>query len=335
MSYFQYTKKCHPIPILDQSGHPTGKFKEGVSEVSWIEYIEPLLLHSYLPDPKATGFGRPMNHVLLQSGKDELKRSFVIGGRHKKVAVQNIIKKNTKGDLGLNNMTNLIKTDYRRIPKHYLFVTGSGGSTSYTNTLYYFMCGYSQRRISFDQVFVWEHSLVDPMKFWMELPVKWKSYVTLYNSVTPNAASPHGAEGTGDSPQAPHRVWNDPLDFIRRHVAEYDFVALKIDINYQIYNTADTNEKVNLMMVPDELPGALVEILENKENVASLIDEIFFEINIDDVHQHNHAVYGEMAFDLPYVSYSEAVLKHNSYMQVYHDLRKLGIRSHIIPPPSQ
>lgn len=332
MSYFKYSKTCQPLPVFNKHGFPTGKFTEGIAEVSWVEYIEPLLLHNYLPDPKATGFGRPMNHVLLQSGKDELKRSFIAGGKHKKIAVKNMNKH--KLELGYSNTTNLIKTDYRRVPKHYLFVTGSSGSTSYTNTLYYFMCGYSQRRISFDQAFVWEHSLVDPMKFWMELPVKWKSHVTLYNSVSPYAASPHGTElGTGNP--LPHRVWNDPLDFIRRHVAEYDFVALKMDINYQVYNAADTAEKIDAVLVPEELPGALVEILENRDHVASLIDEIFFEVNIDDATKHQHPVYGEIGFDLPYVTYSEAVLKHNSYLQVFHDLRKLGIRAHIIPPPSQ
>ena len=109
---------------------------------------------------------------------------------------------------------------------------------------YWFACGYSQRKISFDQVFGWELSLLDPVNFWETVPVAWKPYYHFFDTAVTSSLSSE----------------NSPLRFILDLATEDDFVSFKLDIDHG----------------PTEIPIAQ-EILENPE-LALLIDEFFFEV---------------------------------------------------------
>ena len=49
-------------------------------------------------------------------------------------------------------------------------------------------CTYKQRGISFNQVFGWEMTLLDPREYWRKVPAKWKPYWHFFNS--PISADP-------------------------------------------------------------------------------------------------------------------------------------------------
>jgi hypothetical protein len=51
-----------------------------------------------------------------------------------------------------------------------------------------------QRQISFDQVFAWEMTLLDPRDYWNRVPANWKPYWHFYN--VPISSNP----GDSDSP---------------------------------------------------------------------------------------------------------------------------------------
>jgi hypothetical protein len=53
-------------------------------------------------------------------------------------------------------------------------------------------CAAMQRGISFNQVFGWEMTLLDPKEYWRKVPAKWKPYWHFFN--TPISADPLHAD---------------------------------------------------------------------------------------------------------------------------------------------
>jgi hypothetical protein len=62
---------------------------------------------------------------------------------------------------------------------------------AFDSSLFWFTCGYSQRKIGFDQVFGFELTLLEPKDYWSKVPAKWLPFWHFYN--TPIANDPEHA----------------------------------------------------------------------------------------------------------------------------------------------
>jgi hypothetical protein len=102
-----------------------------------------------------------------------------------------------------------------------------------------------QRKISFDQVFAWEMTLLEPTDYWRRVPSLWKPFWHFYN--VPIAAD----SSLSDS----------PVRFLQQMAVPGDFVAFKLDIDHPAM----------------EMPLALS--LLSDPALAALVDEFFFELH--------------------------------------------------------
>jgi hypothetical protein len=109
----------------------------------------------------------------------------------------------------------------------------------------YFNSTPAQRGVSFDQVYGWEMTLLEPVDYWRRVPPLWKPYWHFHNVPVQSAA---------------HKE-DSPLRYIRQLAAPQDFVAFKLDI--------DNPET--------EMPIAL--LLRDDPAMAALVDEFFFELH--------------------------------------------------------
>lgn len=102
-----------------------------------------------------------------------------------------------------------------------------------------------QRGVSFNQVYGWEMTLLEPVDYWRRVPAQWKPHWHFHNIPVQSAVD------SADS----------PLRYIRQLAGPQDFVAFKLDIDS-----------------PDmEMPIALM--LRDDSQLAALVDEFFFELH--------------------------------------------------------
>jgi len=191
----------------------------------WIEWIEPITMHArhpfamsqcrtYMSHVRALNRTFPStavcdtDHVLLQSGQALANRA-------------------------------VTRQPPQRPLKRFLF---DAGSSSFESSLFFFTCGYSQRRISFDAVYAWEMTLLDPKSYWRTVPAKWKPYIH-FSNVPISSVNQHA---------------DSPLTFINE-LGEHDFVAFKLDIDHST----------------TEIPMALKLL----ESASAYVDEFFFEFH--------------------------------------------------------
>lgn len=99
--------------------------------------------------------------------------------------------------------------------------------------------------MSFDQVFAWEMTLLEPVDYWRRVPPAWKPFWHFYN--VPIAADLNAADS--------------PLRFLQTMAMGGDFVAFKLDIDHPAM----------------EMPLALS--LLSEPSLAALVDEFFFELH--------------------------------------------------------
>lgn len=105
--------------------------------------------------------------------------------------------------------------------------------------------------MSFDRVFSFEKSLLEPTDFWRRVPSKWLPYWSFYN--IPIATT---AESSSSQPS--------PLSFIEAVARPEDFVSFKLDVDH-----ADTE-----VHLAQELAS-----LVRRSPIDALVDEFFFEIH--------------------------------------------------------
>ena len=122
---------------------------------------------------------------------------------------------------------------------HFLF---DAGTSMFDSSLWWFTCMYGQMNVTFDEIYGWEATLLEPSAFWREVPPALRAKYHFYDTYM----------------EANVTNGNSPLRMIKQIARQNDFVAFKLDID---------TPKV-------EIPTAL-EILNNPE-LTTLIDEFFF-----------------------------------------------------------
>jgi len=248
LSRFEYTKSCQRR-VVDR----------------WTEWIEPLTTTARHPmglstcrparkiyaDRNVPSAGRTnTDYVLLKSGKQL--------HRHENIIQKNADKKAEKDKASQPDSKNKSKNKGRRdLPPQHFFL--DAGSSTFDSSVNLFACAYSQRRVAFDQVFAWELSLLEPVKYWSHVPGKWVPYMHFYNT-------PVG----GDSTHA-----HSPDRIIRSIARPKDFVSFKLDIDYP---------SIEMKLAMELLGGDSNDNNSGSgsgsgSDLASLVDEFFFELH--------------------------------------------------------
>eukprot|EP00981_Chlorochromonas_danica_P009269 scaffold2582_cov162-Ochromonas_danica.AAC.38 len=274
LSYFNYTATCKTRKQLQQHQvHEDG----GDVVHHWIEFIEPITVHARHPfsffqfnpeakqalasnpvQPTVPAFRIDTDYVLLKDGHNlELENSYA--------------------------HTNVLN------PKRYFF---DAGTNLFSSGMTWFVCGYQQKGIVFDEIFGWEYVVIYPPFFWKDVPSKIAPVYHFYNV-------PVQAEK-----DTPHSVTR----FIQQTARKEDFVSFKLDID-----TASV-----------EVPIAL-RILREK-GLIDLIDEYFFELHFNC----EFLCYTDGAWgDPPPPEIDGLRMDRLGALNYFLDLRKEGLRAHI------
>ena len=267
LSKFAVTKKCE-----DDKGVMT--------EASWEEYIEPLNIL----------FRHPFS---LTGGRNDLDKAFQsLDKEHRRplVSTDHIL---FHSGLSYYNNSHLNHGHINpsKPNSHYFF---DAGSSLFYTSVGLFMCAYSQRKISFDAIYGWEATLLEPSNFWTYVPSKWLPYYHFYNVPIESGFSGH------------HSI----LRIIDEIAREDDFVSFKLDID---------NAAV-------EIP-ILQAIIQNSEGISAKIDELFFEFHFDcEMMQFSGWDTPDPKF-FPKGAKVDRVYAYEQFLA----LRKLGIRAHVYP----
>lgn len=221
LSRFVVTKACD-----DSNG--------GVQTEAWEEWIEPISIH----------FRHPFS--LNNANKDLLTAFSKYPKGYKEISKPIINSEHVLLQSALsfynNSRINYGLTHTNRPNHHFLL---DAGSSMFSSSISFFSCAYSQRKVSFNEVYTWELTLLEPSKFWEDVPTRWKPFYHFYNIPITSAIN------SSDS----------PLAFIDQAAEVDDFVAFKLDVDTPAV----------------ELP-ILQYILEHPE-IAAKIDEFFFELH--------------------------------------------------------
>jgi hypothetical protein len=237
----------------------------------WDEYIEPLTIHARHPNAFAT-CGSRQGRV-----------------RHSDPRVPNTYIQDTAYVLLQNGYDVERHTKHLNRVRHYFL---DAGTSTFDSSLFWFTCGYSQNNVSFDQVYGWEYTLLEPNNFWSRVPEKWKPFWHFYNvPIAESQVKPNSA-----------------VTFIKNLALPGDFVSFKLDI--------DTPEV--------EVPIAL-DIL-NDPGITSLIDEFFFELHF----RCDFLMNCGWGSKMPEV-YMGLKLDRPRVLEFFGDLRRKGIRAHFWP----
>ena len=262
LSRFNITRKCPRRPLK-----------------TWIEWIEPISLHGRNPFSLLTCDGHNKSKIYKRYPLfvEVIQKSTLINTDH-------ILLSSRSG----NKVQSTIRSG-----SSYLF---DAGTSTFQSSLWWFICMYGQHNLTFDRIFGWESTLLEPDKFWLEVPAGIRPKYSFYNTKI-SANNSHG---------------NSPLRMIKQIAHARDFVAFKLDV--------DTPEV--------EIPIAL-EILKDSM-IVNLIDEFFFELHFRCdllMHCSKNSGWGNR---IPNV-FLGMELSRLSSMTFFQQLRRLGIRSHFWP----
>ena len=240
----------------------------------WTEWIEPMTLTTRHPFSYSTckkiyqHFGKVprigrsnVDYVLLKSGADLYREE---GG--------DIPQQHQEGTR-----------------RHFLL---DAGTSTFESSLAWFTCAYSQRKVSFDGVYAWEKTLLEPSDYWARVPPKWIPYWHFYN----------------DAIQADEKAHNSPVRMLKSIAGPRDFVAWKLDIDHP----------------ETEMPIAM-SLLSDK-SISSHIDEFFFELHYR-CEVMTSCGWGKRVPEM----HSGLLLERATVMKYFIDLRKAGIRAHAWP----
>jgi len=273
LSYWKYVKKC-PYTFTN---------------VEWNEWIEPVIITSRHPFSYSSC--RKVGGELVNKGVPRTDRSNV--------------------DYVLLKSGKQLQNDRKRKQtknSHYFL---DAGTSTFDSSLLWFTCAYSQRRISFDQVYGWEMTLLEPQDYWSRVPKKWIPNWHFYN--TPISAEEEDSAS--------------PMRIIKSIAQKDDFVAFKLDIDAPIV----------------EMP--IARQLMNDASFSDLVDEFFFELHYrceimtscgwgkrvpERAESVNYHAYWNKK-DATLASERGMLLERATVSQFFIDLRKKGIRAHIWP----
>ena len=259
LSRFNTTRECPNTPTM-----------------SWMEWIEPLSLHARHP------------FSVLRCINDEAKKKIVENPSYGR-DIRATSGLSTDHILLYNGRFGKATHGESHTGRNYLFDVGT---STFQSSLWWFTCIFLQRNISFDQIFGWEITLLEPNAFWEEVPSVLRSRYHFYNApVVANIS-----------------LGNSPLRIIQQIAQRSDFVAFKLDI--------DTPEV--------EIPIAL-ELLENAD-IRRLVDEFFFELHF----RCEIMMYCAWGDRMPPI-YLGLNLSRWSTMDFFQRFRRHGIRSHFWP----
>ena len=225
-----------------------------------------------------------------------------------------------------NSHINYGPTHTNRPNRHFML---DAGSSMFSSSMAFLACAYSQRKISFNEVFAWEVTLLEPKSFWADvssiylyaddiLLVVWLYCVYVFLYLPPPPPHPPPLQvPTRWKPfyhyynipiSAPINSTDSPLFFIEHATEVDDFVAFKLDV--------DTPSV--------ELP-ILQYILEHP-SIAEKIDEFFFELHFDcEVMMH-------LGWDRPQeTTFMGKTFDRTFAFEVFTKLREMGIRAHVWP----
>lgn len=178
-----------------------------------------------------------------------------------------------------------------QITKHFLF---DAGTSTFDSSLYWFVCGYSQQSISFDQMYGWEVSLLEPQDFWERVPGAWKPYYHFTNIPIVGGSS----------------NINSPSYAIKKVATEDDFVAYKLDVDH-----------------PNVEIPELLDLLSD-DHLSKLVDEFFFEFHFNCV-----LLFKTWGFRDQSKNYTHGTLSLDRLhaMDSFRRLRLSGVRAHFWP----
>ena len=247
---------------------------------SWVDWIEPISVHGRHPYSLLT---------CLHKRKPPL------------IDINEFRSNHSQYFTGMLNVTGIQNTDYILVHTPYINTMKyfpnrnnfllDAGTSAYSSSLVWLNCIYMQHNISFDRIFGWESSPLEPTAFWDEVPKQIRAKYHFYNAPMSSNIT-HG---------------NSPLRIIKQLAKSEDFVSFKLDIDSPLV----------------EVPTVL-QLLENP-TLSALVDEFFFEL---------HFQCGIMAGcgwgKTPGVV-DGLNMSRTSAMELFRDLRKLGIRSHFWP----
>ena len=166
------------------------------------------------------------------------------------------------------------------------------GTSIYSSSLLWLNCIYKQHNITFDRIYGWESSLLEPTAFWNEVPKELLAKYHFYNAPM-SADISHG---------------NSPLRVIKQMAKPEDFVSFKLDIDTPAVEVA-----------------TVLQLLENPE-LYSLVDEFFFELHF------RCSVMMGCGWGKKIPKEVQGLqLSRKSAMELFVNLRKRGIRSHFWP----
>lgn len=173
--------------------------------------------------------------------------------------------------------------------KHYML---DAGTSKFESSLSWFTCAFSQRKVSFDGVFAWEKTLLEPSDYWSRVPPKWMPYWHFFN----------------DAISADERAHNSPVRMLKQITTPRDFIAWKLDIDHP-----ETEMPIAASLLKDS-------------HFAGLIDEFFFELHFR-CEVMTSCGWGKRVPE----SHSGLHLERASVLKYFIDVRKLGVRAHIWP----
>ena len=151
---------------------------------------------------------------------------------------------------------------------------------------------YGQMNVTFDEIYGWEATLLEPSAFWREVPPALRAKYHFYDTYM----------------EANVTNGNSPLRMIKQIARQNDFVAFKLDID---------TPKV-------EIPTAL-EILNNPE-LTTLIDEFYLELHF----RCDIMIYCGWGDDIP--TKEDGLIRSRWHaMNFFRECRMKGIRSHFWP----
>lgn len=173
--------------------------------------------------------------------------------------------------------------------KHYLL---DAGTSKFESSLSWFTCAFSQRQVSFDAVYAWEKTLLEPSDYWSRVPPKWMPYWHFFN----------------DAISADEMAHNSPVRILKQMATSRDFVAWKLDIDHPA----------------TEMP--IAASLLKDSTFAGLVDEFFFELH------YRCEVMTSCGWGKQVPSeHSGLRLERASVMKYFIGLRQAGIRAHAWP----
>lgn len=208
-------------------------------EETWYEWIEPLSIHTRHPYGIANCSDSDMyvyHNDTLDTSIYEYNSSVVAIDRAD-YTLMNVDYVLLQHDNDIEKADNKKKNGQRSIQRYFFDV----GTSTFNSSLSWFLCAYSNRGVSFDAIYGWEATLLEPKSFWDSVPPSIIPYYHYFNAPISDKLS--------------------PIHILQQVARKEDYVSLKLDI--------DTPSL--------EIP-LILEIISNP-SYSSLIDELFFELH--------------------------------------------------------